>query len=211
MIRVLLADDHAAIRSGLRLLLDTKDIRVVGEAGDGAEAITRARALRPDVVLMDVRMPGVDGIEATRTIVSEQLGDVLVLTSFDLDEIVLGAIRAGAVGFVLKTTGAGELRDAVRRIAAGEGVLAPEVTRAALAHLAAPRGAPVRHPRIETLTDREREVLALLGRGYSNAQIAQTLSVSATTVKTHVSHVLAKLAAGTRMEAAVVARESGLV
>jgi DNA-binding NarL/FixJ family response regulator len=210
VIRVLLADDHTAIRSGLRLLLEDDGILVVGEAGDGAEAIARARELRPDVVLMDVRMPGVDGIRATREIVDEGLADVLVLTSFDLDDVVLGAIRAGAVGFLLKSTGATELRDAVRRVAAGDGVLAPEVTRRALAEVATPAPVAPRHPLLDTLTEREREVLAHLGRGRSNAEIAAALTVSATTAKSHVSHVLTKLGVATRMQAAVVAREGGL-
>ena len=145
MIRVLLADDHAAIRAGLRMLLATAgDIEVVGEAADGATAVANARALRPDVVLMDVRMPGTDGVTATRQVVEEGLADVLVLTTFDLDEYVFGALRAGAAGFLLKSAEANDLVDAVRHVAAGDGVVAPEVTRRVLAELA---GAPDRSDR----------------------------------------------------------------
>ncbi|KZM33759.1 response regulator [Oerskovia enterophila] len=238
MIRVLLADDHAAIRAGLRFLLDSApDIEVVGEAGDGAAAITNARALRPEVVLMDLRMPGVDGIEATRTIVADKLAEVLVLTTFDLDEYVDEALRAGAAGFLLKTAEPAALIDAVRRVAAGDGVLAPEVTRRLLAAFAsAPRpegaahlagraapsgtgrtgGTPADEQRGETtarlreLTPREVDVLAALGRGLSNQGIADELFISEATAKTHVSRVLAKVQVTTRMQAAIVARDAGL-
>ncbi|WP_406028816.1 response regulator transcription factor [Nocardioides sp. NBC_00850] len=217
MIRVLLADDHAAIRAGLRMLLATAgDIEVVGEAADGATAVANARALRPDVVLMDVRMPGTDGVTATRQVVEEGLADVLVLTTFDLDEYVFGALRAGAAGFLLKSAEANDLVDAVRHVAAGDGVVAPEVTRRVLAELAgAPdRSAPAATPGVPLpadLTPRERDVLAALGQGLSNADIAQRLVISEATTKTHVSRVLAKLGVASRVQAAIVAREAGIV
>jgi DNA-binding NarL/FixJ family response regulator len=213
-VRVLLADDHGAIRTGLRLMLEQADgITVVGEAADGAAAVANARALRPDVVLMDIRMPGTDGIEATRRIVAEGAAQVVALTTFDLDEYLFGVLRAGAVGFLLKSVGAAELVDAVRRVAAGDGVLAPEVTRRVLAGMTAtaptaPAGAP---PGLDLLTAREREVLVLLGEGRSNQQLADALTVSETTAKTHVSRVLAKLGCRTRLEAAAVAHRAGLV
>ncbi|NGN95337.1 response regulator transcription factor [Nocardioides sp. KC13] len=214
MIRVLLADDHAAIRAGLRMLLATAgDIEVVGEAADGSTAVANARALRPDVVLMDVRMPGTDGVTATRQVVDEGLADVLVLTTFDLDEYVFGALRAGAAGFLLKSAEATALVDAVRHVAAGDGVVAPEVTRRVLAELAGPSRPPAdatdRLP--ADLTPRERDVLAALGQGLSNADIAERLVISEATAKTHVSRVLAKLEVTSRVQAAIVAREAGVV
>lgn len=217
-VRVLLADDHGAIRAGLRLMLDqAPDVTVVGEAADGGAAVANARALRPDVVLMDIRMPGTDGIEATRRIVGEGLSQVVALTTFDLDEYLFGVLRAGAVGFLLKSVGAAELVDAVRRVAAGDGILAPEVTRRVLAASVAappPGGAtapPPDVPGLELLTAREREVLALLAEGRSNQQVADALTVSETTAKTHVSRVLAKLGCRTRLEAAALAHRAGLV
>ncbi|MER7559020.1 response regulator transcription factor [Nocardioides sp. NPDC126508] len=215
MIRVLLADDHAAIRAGLRMLLATAgDIEVVGEAADGATAVANAQALRPDVVLMDVRMPGTDGVTATRQVVAEGLADVLVLTTFDLDEYVFGALRAGAAGFLLKTAEADALVDAVRHVAAGDGVVAPEVTRRVLAELAgtADRSAPAAGGASipADLTPRERDVLTALGQGLSNADIARRLVISEATTKTHVSRVLAKLEVSSRVQAAIVAREAGL-
>ncbi|WP_418275169.1 response regulator [Isoptericola jiangsuensis] len=213
-VRVLLADDHAAIRAGLRMLLDAADdVEVVGEAADGDAAVTNARALRPDVVLMDLRMPGTDGIAATRTITAEGLADVLVLTTFDLDDDVDGALAAGAAGFLLKTAEPAALVDAVRRVGAGDGVLAPEVTRRVLARLTAPGPPPSRHdddPRLADLTPRELDVLTALGRGLSNQGIAAELVVTEATAKTHVSRVLAKLGVGSRMQAALVARDAGL-
>ncbi|MBO3085247.1 response regulator transcription factor [Cellulomonas sp. zg-ZUI188] len=209
----MLADDHGAIRAGLRLMLESADgITVVGEASDGAVAVANARALRPDVVLMDIRMPGMDGIEATRAIVSEGLADVLALTTFDLDEYVRGVLAAGAVGFLLKTVGAAELVDAVRRVAAGDGVLAPEVTRRLLADLVAAQVRP-RAPTagLDELTPRERDVLACLGAGMSNAEIGRALDITEATTKTHVTRVLAKLGCDSRLQAALLAVDAGVV
>lgn len=213
-VRVLIADDHAAIRAGLRLLLEAHGIDVVGEAADGAAAIGNARALRPDVVLMDVRMPGTDGIEATKAIAAESLAQVLVLTTFDLDEYVFGAVRAGAAGFLLKSTTGPALQSAVEAVARGEGALSPEVTRRLLDRFAATSepGTEVAPDvqGLEELTAREREVLAALGEGLSNVGIGQRMHISASTAKTHVSRVLAKLGVASRMEAAVLARRAGL-
>lgn len=218
MIRVLLADDHAAVRAGLRFLLESAaDLEVVAEVGDGASAVERARALRPDVVLMDVRMPGTDGITATAAITAEGLAEVLVLTTFDLDDYVTGALGAGAAGYLLKSAEPHELLDAVRRVADGDGVLAPEVTRRVIRALAAtvpassppPGPAPATDTRVEALTPRERDVLAALGRGLTNQQIATELFVSAATAKTHVSRVLMKLGVTSRVQAALVARDVG--
>jgi len=204
---VLLADDHAAIRAGLRIMLEAQGIRVVGEAADGDVAVRNAAALRPDVVLMDLRMPGRDGISATGEIVARGHGDVLVLTSFDEDELVFGAIRAGAVGFLLKTVDAPTLVQAVRSVAAGEGALDPRVTRRALA-AAAQGAAPPVPPRREQpdLTAREQEVLDGILQGWSNAQLATRLRISVPTVKTHVSNVLTKLGARSRSHAAALVR-----
>ena len=213
-VRVLIADDHAAIRAGLRLLLEAHGIDVVGEAADGAAAIGNARALRPDVVLMDVRMPGTDGIEATKAIAAESLAQVLVLTTFDLDEYVFGAVRAGAAGFRMKSTTGPALQSAVEAVARGEGALSPEVTRRLLDRFAATSepGTEVAPDvqGLEELTAREREVLAALGEGLSNVGIGQRMHISASTAKTHVSRVLAKLGVASRMEAAVLARRAGL-
>jgi DNA-binding NarL/FixJ family response regulator len=211
-VRVLLADDHGAIRSGLALILNNAEgIEVVGEAADGATAVQQAHALRPDVVLMDIRMPGMDGIAATRELVSEGLCEVLVLTTFDLDEYVHGALRAGAAGFLLKSVEAARLIEAVKLVAAGEGVLAPQVTRKLIAAFAAGNPQPATKPAgFDDLTDREREVLACLGEGLSNAQIGTRLYIGETTVKTHVSRVLTKLALRSRVQAAIVAQEAGL-
>lgn len=204
---VLLADDHGAIRAGLRIMLEAQGIRVVGEAADGDVAVRNAAALRPDVVLMDLRMPGRDGVSATREIVDRGLGDVLVLTSFDEDDLVLGAIRAGAVGFLLKTVDAPTLVQAVRSVAAGEGALDPRVTRRALAAAAQGAAAPSPSARDRAdLTSREQEVLDGILQGWSNAQLAARLQISVPTVKTHVSNVLTKLGARSRSHAAALVR-----
>jgi DNA-binding NarL/FixJ family response regulator len=214
-LRVLVADDQDAVRAGLVLILDGADgITVVGQARDGDEAVTAARALRPDVVLMDVRMPRRDGVAATREI-SADGGTVLVLTTFDHDEYVFGALRAGAAGFLLKDIDAPGLIDAVRTVARGDGVIAPAVTRRLIAAFAAAPAwvdrARLNQTAVPGLTAREREVLAALGRGASNAEIAADLAMAEATVKTHVSRVLAKLGVRTRVQAAIAAREAGLV
>ncbi|MBF6470567.1 MULTISPECIES: response regulator [Nocardia] len=209
-IRVVIADDHAAIRAGLRMILDVEDdIEVVGEAADGDVAVAQARALRPQVVLMDIRMPGVDGLTATERITDGGLAKVLILTTFDLDEYVFRALRAGASGFVLKSASGQSLVEAVRTVAAGDGVLAPEVTRAVITAFAATNQAAAQPapPGLGELTEREREVLDCLGDGLSNAQIAGLLFIGETTVKTHVSRVLTKLGVRSRVQAAILARE----
>ncbi|MBS4943144.1 MAG: response regulator transcription factor [Actinomyces graevenitzii] len=217
MIRVLLADDQALIRMGFRMVLDAEaDIEVVGEAADGAAAITQAKALNPDVVLMDIRMPGVNGIEATAEITRTLSTKVLILTTFDLDEYAFGGLRAGASGFLLKDTRPAELIEAIRTVASGEAVVSPRITRRMLEMFAGqlPSGATASgqvDPRIASLTPRETEILCLVARGMSNAEIAAELVVSATTVKTHVGSVLAKLGVRDRVQAVVVAYETGLV
>ena len=191
---------------------DEDGIEVVGEASDGTAAVTNARALRPDVVLMDLRMPGTDGITATRQIVEDDLAQVLVLTTYDLDDYVFGALRAGAVGFLLKTVEEAALIDAVRRVARGEGVIAPEVTRRLLeALVTAPTDREVQDPPwLRTLSARELDVLTFLARGLSNAEIGRELVISQGTTKSHVSSVLAKLGCTSRLQAGIMAREAGL-
>jgi DNA-binding NarL/FixJ family response regulator len=220
-IRVLLVDDQALVRMGFRLVLESEDdLTVVGEAADGANAVTMARALRPDVVLLDVQMPGVTGLEATGRILEEvPESKVLILTTFDLDEYVYAGLRAGASGFLLKDAEPTELVTAVRAVAAGDAVVAPRVTRRLLERFAVhlpvsasgeDAGTARRHPRLAALTDRELDVLALVARGLSNAEIAADLGVSPATVKSHVSSILAKLGLRDRVQAVVVAYETGL-
>ena len=217
MIRILLADDQAMIRTGLRMILEAQsDLAVVGEAADGREAVEQARRVRPDVVLMDVRMPGVDGLEATRRLAgagAEQGTRVIVLTTFDVDEYVVEALRAGASGFLLKDAPADVLLDGIRAVASGDALLAPSVTRRLIDRFVAA------HPRVDarveadlaTLTERERQVLTLMARGLSNDEIGERLYVSESTVKTHVSSVLSKLHLRDRVQAVVLAYEAGIV
>jgi DNA-binding NarL/FixJ family response regulator len=210
-VRVVVADDQAAVRTGLVMILEAAaDVEVVAEVGDGLSAVRAATEHVPDLVLMDVRMPGVDGIEATRRLVGAGVCQVLVLTTFDIDEYVDAALAAGAAGFLLKSVTAPQLLDAVRAVARGDGVLAPEVTRRVLARLAAPPRRPDPPPGLADLTPRETDVLAGLGRGLSNAGIAAELVISEATAKTHVSRVLAKLGVRSRVQAAIVAQGAGL-
>ena len=212
-IGVLIADDQALMRGGFRMILDAEpDIEVVGEAIDGADAVRGFERLHPDVVVMDVRMPAMDGIEATRRITAlEPPGRVLMLTTFDLDEYVYEALRAGASGFLLKDRPPEELVQAVRVVAAGDALLAPTVTRRLIEEFARRPGTPAAPAALGELTDREREVLVLMARGRSNAEIAGDLFVAETTVKTHVGRVLHKLGLRDRAQAVVLAYESGLV
>ena len=215
MIRVVIADDQALVRGGFRALLDAQDdITVVAEAADGDEAVARALEHRPDVVLMDIRMPGVDGLGATKRIADdERLAGVkvVVLTTFDLDEYVFEAIRAGANGFLVKDTEPDELLRAVRAVVAGDALLSPRVTRRLIAEFATRARTPVAAPALEGLTDREREVVALVAEGLSNDEIAARLVMSAATAKTPVSRSMIKLGARDRAQLVVLAYESGLV
>jgi DNA-binding NarL/FixJ family response regulator len=214
VITVLLADDQALVRGGFRLILDAQDdIEVVGEASNGREAIEEATKFHPEVVLMDVRMPELDGISATRTIVSEGLaGRVLVLTTFDEDRIVYDAMKAGASGFLLKTAPPAQLIDAVRTVASGDALLAPSVTRRLVEDFVRrPPPGEERPELLASLTEREQEVLELIARGLSNAEIAAKLFLSGATVKTHVNRILSKLELRDRVQAVVAAYETGLV
>ena len=216
MIRVVIADDQALVRGGFRMILDARpDIEVVGEAGDGGEAAALVARLEPDVVLMDVRMPEVDGLEATRRIVASGAATrVIVLTTYDVDDSVYAALRAGASGFMLKDVRPAELAEAIRVVARGDALLAPSVTRRLLDRFAdtlpAP-GADGPPPGLDELTDREIEVLRLVARALTNAEIAERLVLTEATVKTHVSSVLRKLGLRDRVQAAVLAYEVGLV
>ena len=232
-LRVLIVDDQHLVRSGFRMMLSVEpDLVVVGEADNGAVALEQARVLRPDVVLMDVQMPVMDGIEATRALVAEDLGRVLILTTFDRDDYVFDGLQAGASGFLLKNAEPDQLVDAVRAVGHGHALLAPEVTRRVIARMTAGRGtvarpdaglppapaAGIRGPAVEArvgglerLTDREREVLVLVARGMSNSEIAAHLFLGEATVKTHVSNCLAKLHLRDRVQAVVLAYEAGLV
>ena len=215
MIRVVLADDQALVRAGFRALLDAEDgIEVVGEAADGAEALSLARRLVPDLVLMDIRMPGMDGLEATRRISQDPAlreVKVVVLTTFQLDEYVFEALRSGASGFLVKDIEPADLVRGVRAVAGGDALLAPSVTRRLIEEFAARSKQPRPAPELALLTEREREVVALAAEGLSNAEIADRLVVSAATVKTHVSRAMMKLHARDRAQLVVIAFESGLV
>jgi DNA-binding NarL/FixJ family response regulator len=214
MIRVVVADDQALVRGGFRLILQTQpDIEVVGEAADGREAVARTREQRPDVVLMDIRMPGMDGLEATRRLMTTQNPPrVLMLTTFDLDQYVYDALRAGASGFLLKDVRPEQLADAVRAVAAGDTLLAPAITRRLVEQYLRRPPPGARTPLgLGELTDRELDVLRLVARGKSNQQIAGTLFLGESTVKTHLTHLFAKLGLRDRAQAVVLAYESGLI
>jgi DNA-binding NarL/FixJ family response regulator len=215
MIRVLLADDQELVRAGFRALLDAQaDLEVVGEAADGREAVDLTRKLRPDVVLMDIRMPVLDGLAATREIAADQrLAEVriVILTTFELDEYVFEAIRSGAAGFLVKDTKPAALIEAVRVVAGGDALLSPSITRRLIAEFAARAKEPPRAEVLDELTDREREVMALAASGLSNEEIAERLVVSPATAKTHVSRAMVKLGARDRAQLVVLAYETGLV
>jgi DNA-binding NarL/FixJ family response regulator len=216
MIRVLIVDDQALVRTGFRMILDAEDdLEVAGEATDGDEAVALARETRPDVVLMDVRMPNVDGLEATRRLLdgSEDGPRVLILTTFDLDEYVYEALRAGASGFLLKDTPPEQLVDAIRTVASGDALLSPAITRRVIAEFVRrpPDSVRIPAPALEELTARELEMLRYIARGMSNAEIAREAFVSETTVKTHVAHILMKLRVRDRVQAVVFAYENGVV
>jgi DNA-binding NarL/FixJ family response regulator len=219
VISVLLVDDQELLRRGFRMILESEpDLRVVGEAGDGVEAVDEAQRLRPDIVLMDIRMPRLDGVEATRRLAGPDVADparVLILTTFDLDEYVVDGLRAGASGFLLKDVPPEELVQAIRVIAAGDALIAPSITRRLLDRFArvlpTGTGVPTPPPGLGTLTDRELEVLQLVARGLSNNEIAGELYVSETTVKTHVGRILTKLHLRDRVQAVVLAYDIGLV
>jgi DNA-binding NarL/FixJ family response regulator len=214
-IRILIADDQTVVRSGFRAILeDEPDFEVVGDAADGLAAVELARRRRAKVVLMDVRMPGLDGLEATRLLAGPGVLDpveVLVVTTFDLDEYVFGALRAGAAGFLLKDASPETLAQAIRAVARGHGLIAPEVTRRLIAHFAASAPDPTRRHELAQLSEREREVLLEIARGRSNAEIGRRLFIEEATVKSHVSSVLLKLGVRSRVQAVIFAYETGLV
>jgi DNA-binding NarL/FixJ family response regulator len=214
MIRVLLADDQALVRAGFRALLDAQeDIDVVGEADDGEEAVRLSLEHAPDVVLMDIRMPGMDGLEATRLIVADdalKAVRIVILTTFDLDEYVFEALRVGASGFLVKNTEPAELVHAVRAVAAGDALLSPGVTKRLVTEFAARSRQPLQTVELDALTEREREVMALVAEGLTNAEIAERLFVSPATAKTHVSRAMVKLGVRDRAQMVVLAYESGL-
>jgi DNA-binding NarL/FixJ family response regulator len=210
--RVLIADDQELIRTGFRLILTARGIDVVGEAADGAGAVDAARRLRPDVVLMDIRMPTMDGLEATRRILAHSpLCRVLMLTTFDLDRYVYAALSIGASGFLLKDVTADHLAAAVRLVDTGDALLAPSITRRLVQRFAGSGPAPAVHRDLTALTPRELEVLTLLGKGVSNAELAQALTLSEATVKTHVARIFTKLSLRDRAQAVVLAYETGLI
>ncbi|MEV1244554.1 response regulator transcription factor [Nonomuraea sp. NPDC049750] len=215
MIRTVLADDQNLVRAGFRSILSDEDgIEVVGEAANGAEAVAKARELQPDVVLMDIRMPELDGLEATRVIVTDPRLDgvkVIILTTFDLDEYVYGALRAGASGFLVKDTEPAELIHAVRVVARGDALIAPSVTRRLIAEFAGRIKRPEPGPRLNALTEREREVMALVAAGLSNDEIAARLVLSPATAKTHVSRIMTKLGSRDRAQLVVLAYEAGMI
>ncbi len=216
MIGVLIADDQDLVRIGLRALIDAEDdMRVAGEAADGLAAVALARQTRPEIILMDVRMPGIDGIEATRRLAADATMSatrVIVLTTFELDEYVFDALRHGASGFLTKDTKPGELLRAIRLVAAGEALLSPSVTRRVVREFASrPSRARKPHPQLDTLTDREKEIVGLVGEGLSNDDIAERLVVSPATARTHVSRAMVKLGARDRAQLVVFAYQSGLV
>ncbi|WP_229070376.1 response regulator transcription factor [Actinoplanes sp. DH11] len=210
--RVLIVDDQELIRTGFRLILTARGVTVAGEAADGVEAVEAVRRLRPDVVLMDIRMPGMDGLEATRQILARDPGcRVLMLTTFDLDKYVYTALAIGASGFLLKDVTADHLAGAVRLVGTGDALLAPSITRRLVQRFAGSGDPPVVHRDLTALTPREREVLTLLGRGLSNTELAAELVLSEATVKTHVARIFAKLDLRDRAQAVVLAYETGLV
>ena len=215
MIRILVADDQALVRAGLRMILDAQpDLEVVGEASDGREALQQSRELSPDLVLMDIRMPGVDGLEATRRLLggSAAAPKVIVLTTFDTDDYVYEAIRAGASGFLLKSAPPQQLADGVRAVMAGDALLAPEITRRLLDRfIQRPPPSQTTPPELDDLTPRELEVLRLIADGRSNAEIAAALVLSEATVKTHVNHILTKLRLRDRVQAVALAYRTGLM
>ncbi|MEU7885109.1 response regulator [Microbispora bryophytorum] len=211
-VRVLLADDQPLVRAALRMVIaDAPGLDLAGEAGTGAEAVRMAEDVEPDVVVMDIRMPGMDGIEATRLITAGCGAQVLVLTTFDDDEYVYGALRAGASGFLVKDMALDDILAAIRVVAAGEALIAPRVTRRLIEEFAGRPAPGPRPPRATGLTEREAEVLTLVGRGLSNAEIAAELFISAATVKTYVTRLLAKLGARDRVRLVIIAYETGLV